>query len=519
MTRKIFLVVLLLCGAAWAQDQLTTPLQYASCATTTCAFANSVTSGNVVFIGGHSEGILTTPTDTLTQTWTLVDGRNPGGAGAWIWCTVLGSGGAETITLTGSLSFQGQIIVEMPLPFSGFTCTKDVSAVGATSSTTTTTSSITTTKNGDFALCFMSDFSSTDNPHPQVGGTFRDIARQRANDSAGLGYAYLGTNGSYSCTFHLTSGSASYVIAAFKPSTTKMITTKLPTGATSNTYSYTPQCVGGSGAYTWTASSLPSGLSINSSTGAITGTPTGGTTTPTITCTDAGTSTAASLTTAALTINSSVGTSAVVHSCGAAATNCSLGTVTSGNCLTVVMNLSQQEKMAPPTDSLSTVYRNIGAQCSDTSTVSQCINSWVGTATSTGSNTVTGSTGSGIAAVEFSNCNVSVTDVASFTANSTTPTITAASLTTLAPASEIYAAAQTSGSSTFSAGSGFTLTTIAPCGACLQGEVANEATVGTYTPTWTQSDADWEAFGMAIRPATSGVVNTNHRRAWVTQSN
>lgn len=60
-------------------------------------------------------------------------------------------------------------------------------------------------------------------------------------------------------------------------STPSITTTTLPAGVTSNPYSYTMGVTGGTGPYTWSISvgSLPTGLSISSSTGAITGTPSG----------------------------------------------------------------------------------------------------------------------------------------------------------------------------------------------------------------------------------------------------
>ena len=73
------------------------------------------------------------------------------------------------------------------------------------------------------------------------------------------------------------------------------ITTASPLAATvGNAYTtgsplVTVQGAGGTGPYSWSATGLPTGLSINPTTGAITGTPTvGGTYTPTITITDAG---------------------------------------------------------------------------------------------------------------------------------------------------------------------------------------------------------------------------------------
>jgi RHS repeat-associated protein len=56
----------------------------------------------------------------------------------------------------------------------------------------------------------------------------------------------------------------------------RVTTTSLPTGAQNSAYSATLQATGGTTPYAWSiiAGSLPSGLSLNSSTGAITGTPT-----------------------------------------------------------------------------------------------------------------------------------------------------------------------------------------------------------------------------------------------------
>ena len=65
------------------------------------------------------------------------------------------------------------------------------------------------------------------------------------------------------------------VTAAAPPAIT---TTSLPAGITGQPYSATLAATGGTGPYTWSISSgsLPSGLTLNSSTGVISGTPTGG---------------------------------------------------------------------------------------------------------------------------------------------------------------------------------------------------------------------------------------------------
>ena len=58
-----------------------------------------------------------------------------------------------------------------------------------------------------------------------------------------------------------------------QPSTLTLTTTSLPAGTVGSAYSSLVAASGGTTPYTYSAASLPSGLSINSATGAITGTP------------------------------------------------------------------------------------------------------------------------------------------------------------------------------------------------------------------------------------------------------
>ena len=65
-------------------------------------------------------------------------------------------------------------------------------------------------------------------------------------------------------------------------------TTSLPAGFANSPYSATVAATGGTTPYTWSATGLPANLTINSSTGAISGTPTAaGTSSVTVTVTDA----------------------------------------------------------------------------------------------------------------------------------------------------------------------------------------------------------------------------------------
>ncbi len=100
-----------------------------------------------------------------------------------------------------------------------------------------------------------------------------------------------------------------------------------------------------------------------------------------------------------------------------------------------------------------------------------------------------------------------------------TATLSGAALTTLASGSEISAGgAGYSSTTVFAAGSGFTLGSLGVSSSPQISEHANESSIGTYTPQVGQTnngDGNWAIWDIALRPSTSGVVNTNHRRAWV----
>jgi hypothetical protein len=87
------------------------------------------------------------------------------------------------------------------------------------------------------------------------------------------------TNGSFSFTAKVTDAAAQNATGAFtltiSPAPLRISTSSLPNGQTGSNYSATLAATGGIMPYTWTLAggSLPTGLSLNGSTGAITGTP------------------------------------------------------------------------------------------------------------------------------------------------------------------------------------------------------------------------------------------------------
>lgn len=113
--------------------------------------------------------------------------------------------------------------------------------------------------------------------------------------TAGNAYAYLASIGcaSSSCAatggYSTTTSEAPYVLSAQAP--LAVGTTTLPAGAIGSAYSQTLSATGAWGVYNWavTSGSLPAGLSLDSATGVISGTPTkAGTSTVTVQATGTG---------------------------------------------------------------------------------------------------------------------------------------------------------------------------------------------------------------------------------------
>ena len=145
-------------------------------------------------------------------------------------------------------------------------------------------------------------FAATGLPSSYTGttsvGTGYTLLQQNTSTSRAANEALLATaTGSFTGTFSLSSSANwSAVVATFAtPSALRVTTTSLPGGTQNAAYTATLAATGGSGAYTWSiiSGSLPAGLTLNVSTGVISGTPTGaGTSNFTVQVKDANNSTA-----------------------------------------------------------------------------------------------------------------------------------------------------------------------------------------------------------------------------------
>jgi hypothetical protein len=505
---KRILFILLLASAAWAQDQLPAPIQVSPPnASTACTMNRNVVSGNVLIasVFGGAGDSLSSVTDSRSTSFTLVDSNTSTGETVWVLIGVLASSGADTLTMHGS--FGGAVCMFSEWPAS-IGSTVDAHTNGTFSGTpaTVTTSSITTTVNGDLLFTLVGGSSGSGKLAPQSP----TLSLGGISYGGAAGYRFSGTNGSYNAVFtNVTNSTGAYVIFALKPSAISIVTTSLPTAIANASYSYCLQAVGGAGAYTWSLNSgaLPSGLSINSSTGCVTGTPTGATTTPTFKVTDGSVNATSAM---AVTVNSSAATIAFLAS--AAQGSFSLGTITTGQLIMVACSGNNGYGMSAPTDTLSTPFKFL-ANVQRTSSQMNQLQIFTGVATSTGSDTITISTnpggGNGVA-VAFSNAQAFFDVIGNAQGqNSGSATLSGPALTTLAANSEIWAAVMgLSGNSTWTAGTGFTAETLGTStGSPTLGEHGSQASIGTITPQFVQTantDGTWLIQAVALRPAGNG---------------
>jgi hypothetical protein len=529
-------------------DQLPQPLQFSPAgASNTTTFPKNLTTGSSILLVTRATGVPGSPSG-CGASWSLIDSNTAGVAvNPYVYLGTGGSGSC-TITQTGTLGFHAY---ELPAALGS---TVDVHnngslAVGGQVIPT----ALTTTQNGEFMFSFVTGNSgalaqllpAVSNAPMQPNAL---TALSGTNAVLSEAYGYTGVNGSYYLPFDnygLTIGpenantAEEFVQFALKPSALAFVTTSVPSAVKSSAYSYTLQTQGGVGALTCSASSgaPPAGIALNSNC-TLTGTPTAGTTTFTAQVTD-GTHTATQSLT--LTVNTSANSCAVATSSsntGAAAV--SLGTVTSGN-LVVVGTMSVNDVYVLfPTDNLSTptVYKYIGTVVNSRTYITGLLSLFEGVATSTGSATVTSncdpsSTGNCVTvAAQFSNCQTYFDDVSSIIGAIQnvlgTTTTYGPPLITLEPSSLVWGlvgANRNLGGNdmNFAAGSGYTADATSGNTGVYDMLGEHQSGTGGFTPSFGQTLAGTTFpqqgyWSLILRPTTTGVVNTNHRRAWVNQT-
>jgi len=488
---------------------------------TTCVFPQNVTSGNITIVAESWYNSTSTPavSDTRSTSYSqvLIDTSNTtGNVGIAAYIGTFSSSGSNTVTFSVSGSSYNNISCVEILPL--YSATVDASAVSAFTGTpgTVTSSSITTTANNDFIYGYIGGFRDGGSFKPDSDSTM--IGHESGHDCEGAEFKLAGANGSYTESFSNTTNDVGRIlIIALKPSSiTIQSPSVLPTGGLTAAYNYTMLATGGAGSYTWsiTSGALQSGLSLNSSTGAITGTPTASSNSSiTFQVTDGTNTTTKAVTLKVVTSLNSV--SVLQTKAGTGSTSLAYtSNVTSGSVLAVASGFTNDFANGEYcTDSLGTNFQLVVFNNFYKAAFAG-IHVFVGKATSGGADTVTCGLNIG-SMVELSNAQIFGNDNVLTTSNNTGSPITSGSLTTLVPNEFLLGVgAGYTNASTLTVSSPFT----SIAGSINQASGYEIATTVTgYTVSFTMSantDGHWQIVLLGIRPdggSVAAAVGVRHR--------
>lgn len=521
--KKLYIILALLIASP-CFGQLPYPIQTVHNLTTagtgfTCTYNNNVKTGSllIIAVGWNGAGnVVSSVTDSL-GTPTIFSQSVLSTATAikvMVYAGITTTSGADTIT--AAIPTSGDVVVGSCLEINpgGITSTADGTPVvtAYSSSSNITTGTYTTTVNGD--LLIFGNLTLNQNHTASISKPDLEISNgDPFSRNLSTSYRIAGVAGSYTSNVILsTADSGSVFLVGYQPSTTKIVSpTALPDAVEGASYSYTLTAQGGSGAYTWsvTSGALPLGLSLNTSTGTISGTATNSTAgSITFGVTDGTLSTSQVST---LHVGTAASTPAFVHS---ASSGIFSGGSTSGNTIIVTQAFNEY---AGCSDSLGTVYIPIaytttfGSGASDGNVIS------VGKVTATGANTITCLVNLENA-TEFSGIyDVGYADGALYNTGTDTSTLATPALTPYSANSLIYALWSF-------VGTGYTGASTSPCTALTLGALRTGTcyeigtTITGYTETYT-STADLGSFSssgiFSVRPTSTGTAplpSGNHPR-------
>lgn len=255
------------------------------------AFSVNVTAGNLIFVlvANKSGNFPDTVTDNQGNSYTFWDLQQSGtAANATTWFAVAGSSGALTITVTWSTSEVSDIIIVEYPKGGGVPALDNNQSItnAATTGTSLGTGNITTTLTDDLLISWAYDGNRDGSPWTDSQSATRE---QTTVNPGGASLTLFdkasGTAGVKSDTMTAGSGVSGdnliVGIIAFKnitlgPPPLSASCNTPPTGYVGSPYSHTFTASGGTSPYTFALSSgaLPTGLSLNTSSGVLSGAPT-----------------------------------------------------------------------------------------------------------------------------------------------------------------------------------------------------------------------------------------------------
>lgn len=248
----------------------------------TAGFDRNVTSGNLVLVVVSWFTTTNTPTvmDTLSTSYTQKYVNTGTSVKLAVFTGTLGSSGADKIT--ASITSGAFINIGCAELSPNWTTTVDVSGVTTYTGTpsTVTAPNVTTTLKSDLVLTVAANDNNAGWQYLASANLLKawPFGYSSNNDSQTEWLSLSGAVGTFTgLTFQNGGRNGTILTLAFQPNPLAINNpSTAPVGALSTSYSYTLLATGGNNTYTWSinSGSLPAGLSLNTGTGAITGTPT-----------------------------------------------------------------------------------------------------------------------------------------------------------------------------------------------------------------------------------------------------
>jgi hypothetical protein len=442
------------------------------------AFPASNTAGNLIiaFVRASTTTQTITLSDTAKNTYSqaVTQAQTTDGHQIAIFYAANINGGANTVTATFSASNNHPFLAIYE--YSGLSTTNPLDKTAAAQGTTAAASSgatATTTAANElvFAGLGLPSISTT----TVTAGSSYTLEQQdtRSGGSrAATEDQTVSVTGAYTGNFTLSAADNwSAVVATFlppgPPPALTVTTTSLPAGALNGAYSATLAASGGTSPYSWNlinGTTLPPGLQLNPSTGAITGSPTAtGTTNFTVQVTDHNSTTATqalSITVNAVTAPARVQAASIEGSAVASVSVAFPASNTAGNLIIAFVRASTTTQTITLSDTAGNSYTQAVAQAQTTDGHQIAI--FYAANIKTGGNTVT-ATFSGannhpfLAIYEYSG--VSTLDKTAAAQGTTAAASSGATATTTAANELVFAGLglPSSATQTVTAGSGFTL--------------------------------------------------------------
>jgi hypothetical protein len=237
-----------------------------------------VRSGSATYpltIGGSlSITTVSLPEATVGVSYSVTLQAN-GGSGAKLWTASGLPGGLNLNGATGLISgtptASGSFPITVGVSDSSGAASKQLTLIVQQGLTITTT----TLPNGTTGVSYTATLAASGGSGARSWGASGLPSGLGINSGTGTISGFPAASGTFTVTFTVTdsTGSASKQIPLTIAAGLTITTASLPAGATGAAYTATLVATGGSGTRTWTASGLPANLTINTLTGAITGTP------------------------------------------------------------------------------------------------------------------------------------------------------------------------------------------------------------------------------------------------------